>query len=177
MKLNPQVTFKDIPPSEAIESVILEKASKLERYYNRIMGCRIAVEAVQQRKHQGKLYSVRIDLTVPGSEIVINKIENEDLYVAIRDAFDAARRRLEAFAEKQRGDIKQHEEPPRGRVARIVAAEGYGFILTSDGREVYFHRNSVINPDFDRLKEGMEVVFIEVQGKKGPQAARVAVAK
>lgn len=177
MKLKPQVTFKDVPPSEAIESNILEKAAKLERYYNRIMGCRVAVEAVQQRRHQGKLYSVRIDLTVPGSEIVVNKILNEDLYVAIRDAFDAARRKLEAFAEKQRGEVKQHEEPPRGKVTRLVPDEGYGFILTSDGREIYFHKNSVISPEFERLKEGIEVVFVEEQGKKGPQAARVAIAK
>lgn len=177
MKLTPQVTFKDVPPSEAIESNILEKAAKLERYYNRIMGCRVAVEAVQQRRHQGKLYSVRIDLTVPGSELVVNKILNEDLYVAIKDAFDAARRKLEAFAEKQRGEVKQHEEPPRGKVTRLVPDEGYGFILTSDGREIYFHKNSVISPEFERLKEGIEVVFVEEQGKKGPQAARVAIAK
>lgn len=177
MELIPQITFKDVPPSGAVEKIILEKASKLERYYNRIIGCRVAVEAVQQRQHQGKLYSVRIDITVPGSEIVINRIENEDLYVSIRDAFDAAKRKLEAYAERQRGDVKIHEEAPKGRIARLDTSEGYGFIATSDGREIYFHKNSVIRPDFEKLKEGIEVEFLEVQGKKGPQAIRVAASR
>lgn len=177
MELIPQITFKDVPPSDAVEKTIREKASKLERYYSRIIGCRVAVEAVQQRQHQGKLYSVRIDITVPGSEIVINRIENEDVYVAIRDAFDAAKRKLEAFAERQRGEVKIHEEPPKGRIARLETSEGYGFITTSDGREIYFHKNSVIRPDFEKLKEGIEVEFLEVQGKKGPQAIRVAASR
>ena len=139
------------------------------------MGCRVAVESPQRRQHQGKLYTVRIDITVPGEEIVINRVENEDLYVAIRDAFDAANRKLEEQARRQRGDVKAHVEPPRGRVAKIYPDKDHGFIETNDGREIYFHRNSLIDLDFDRLKEGAEVVFLEEQGEKGPQAFRVAV--
>src|SRR3990170_2097954 len=176
MKLTPQVTFKDIPRSDAVETAILEKVSKLERHSDRIMGCRIAVEAVQQRQHQGKLYTVRIDITVPGGEIVIKRERNEDVYVAIRDAFDAAKRKLDGHAERKRGDVKIHGAPPKGRVVRLFPEEDYGFIETSDGREIYFHRNSVIAPVFDKLKEGTEVVFIEEQGDKGPQALRVTVA-
>ncbi len=176
MKLTPQITFKDIPRSDAIETAILEKTSKLERYSDRIMGCRIALEAVQQRQHQGKLYTVRIDITVPGGEIVIKRERNEDVYVAIRDAFDAAKRKLDGHTERKRGDVKIHEAPPKGRVVKLVPEENYGFIETSDGREIYFHRNSVIAPVFDKLKEGTEVVFIEEQGDKGPQAMRVSAA-
>ena len=175
MKLTPQITLRDIPSSEAIEAKILEKAKKLDRFYDRIMGCRVAVEAPQRRHHQGKLFKVRIDLTVPGSELVVNRVENEDLYVAIRDAFEAAYRMMEEYGAKQRRDVKNHVEPPRGRVAKIYPGEGYGFIETSDGREIYFHKNSLISTEFDRLEEGSEVSFIEEQGKKGPQAMRVAV--
>jgi ribosomal subunit interface protein len=176
MKLTPQISFKDIPRSDAVETAILEKVSKLEKRSDRIMGCRIALEAVQQRQHQGKLYSVRIDITVPGGEIVIKREKNEDLYVAIRDTFDAATRKLDGHTERQRGDVKIHEAPPKGRVVKLFPEEDYGFIETSDGREVYFHRNSVIDPDFDKLKEGTKVVFVEEQGDKGPQAKRVSAA-
>jgi len=175
MRLTPQVTLKDIPHSDAVEAKIREKVTKLERFHSRIMGCRVAVESPQRRQHQGKLYTVRIDITVPGEEIVINRVENEDLYVAIRDAFDAANRKLEEQARRQRGDVKAHVEPPRGRVAKIYPDKDHGFIETNDGREIYFHRNSLIDLDFDRLKEGAEVVFLEEQGEKGPQAFRVAV--
>ncbi len=175
MRLTPQVTLKDIPHSEAVEAKIREKVTKLERFHSRIMGCRVAVESPQRRQHQGKLYTVRIDITVPGEELVINRVENEDLYVAIRDAFDAANRKLEEQVRRQRGDVKAHVEPPRGRVAKIYPDKDHGFIETNDGREIYFHRNSLIDLDFDRLKEGAEVVFLEEQGKKGPQAVRVAV--
>jgi ribosomal subunit interface protein len=175
MRLTPQVTLKDIPHSEAVEAKIREKVTKLERFHSRIMGCRVAVESPQRRQHQGKLYTVRIDITVPGEEIVINRMENEDLYVAIRDAFDAANRKLEEQERRQRGDVKAHVEPPRGRVAKIYPDKDHGFIETNDGREIYFHRNSLIDLDFDRLKEGAEVVFLEEQGEKGPQAFRVAV--
>jgi cold shock CspA family protein len=72
--------------------------------------------------------------------------------------------------------VKIHEAPPKGRVVKLFPEEDYGFIETSDGREVYFHRNSVIDPAFDKLKEGTKVVFIEEQGDKGPQAKRVSAA-
>ncbi len=177
MRLSPQITLKDITHSEAVEAKIQEKIAKLEQFCERIMGCRVTIESPQRRHHQGKLFTVRIDLTVPGRELVVNRIENEDIYVAIRDAFDAAKRKLEEHVRKQRGDVKAHEEIPRGRVSRLFPDDGYGFIETSDGREIYFHKNSVIEPTFDRLEEGAAVDFIEEQGKKGPQAVRVAVSR
>lgn len=177
MKLTPQITLKDISHSEAIETKIKEKVAKLEQFNDRIMGCRVSVESPQRRQHQGKIFSVRIDLTVPGKELVVNKVEHVDLYVAIRDAFDAATRRLEEHSRKIRGDVKSHEETPRGRVTKLFPDDGYGFIETSDGREIYFHRNSVIEPSFERLAEGASVIFLEEQGKKGPQAVRVAMSR
>jgi len=177
MRLTPQITLKDIPHSEAVEAKIHEKIEKLEQFSERIMGCRVTVEATQRRHHQGKLFTARIDITVPGRELVVNRVENEDLYVAIRDAFDAAKRQLEEHTRKQRGDVKLHEEAPRGRVTKLFPVDGYGFIETSDGREIYFHKNSVIDPTFERLEEGLSVIFLEEQGKKGPQAIRVSVSK
>ena len=108
MQIPLQVTFRDMDQSDAVETRIREKAEKLQRYYDRIMGCRVVVEMPQRHKHQGKLHSVRIDLTVPGAELVANHTLHEDVYVAIRDAFDAMARQLEDFAHKQRGDVKSH---------------------------------------------------------------------
>jgi ribosomal subunit interface protein len=175
MKIMPQITLKNVPHSEAVEAKIRDKMTKLDQFSDRVMSCRVTVEESQRRQHQGKLFSVHIDITVPGKELVVNRVENEDLYVAVRDAFDAAKRQLEEHTRKRRGDVKTHLELPRGKVVKIFPFDGYGFIVTNDGREIYFHRNSVIEPDFDRLEEGAEVSFLEEQGKEGPQAVRVAV--
>jgi ribosomal subunit interface protein len=175
MKITPQITLKNVPHSDAVEAKIREKISKLDQFSDRVMSCRVVVEESQRRQHQGKLFSVRIDMTVPGKELVVNRTENEDCYVAVRDAFDAAKRQLEEHTRMRRGDVKVHIESPRGKITKIFPFDGYGFIMTNDGREIYFHRNSVIEPTFDRLEEGVAVSFLEEQGKEGPQAIRVAV--
>jgi cold shock CspA family protein len=140
------------------------------------MSCRVVVEAPVRHHRKGGPYKVRIDLTVPGDELVINRQADEDLYVAIRDAFHAARRRLEDYARRQRGAVKVHEPFPHARVVKLFPEEGYGFLETSDGREVYFHRNSVIDSGFDRLEIGAEVRFAEESGEHGPQASTVIIA-
>lgn len=178
MQVPLQISFRDMEPSAAVEDKIRERAAKLDRYYERIMGCRVVVEAPHRRHHQGKLYHVRVDLTVPQGELVVsrepvNHHAHEDVYVAIRDAFDAAQRRLADYARRQRGDIKVREAQPVVRVSRLFATEGYGFIAAADGREIYFHKNSVLNDAFDRLQVGSEVQYVEEQGEKGPQASTV----
>lgn len=178
MQIPLQVSFRDMEPSQAVETKIRERAVKLERYYDRIMSCRVVVEAPHRRHHHGKLYHVRVDLTVPNGELVVSREpeerhSHEDVYVAIRDAFDAAQRRLADYARRQRGDIKVHGEPVVSRVSKLFPEEGYGFIETTDGREVYFHRHSVLNGSFARMEVGDEVQFAEEQGEKGPQASTV----
>lgn len=175
MKIPLQITFRNVDHSDAIEANITEKAAKLDKVCKKIMSCRVVVEESQRRQHQGKLFSVRLDITVPGKEMAVTREENEDVYVAIRDAFDAASRRLEEHARRQRGVVKTHEPQPIGRIAKLFPEQDYGFIETPDEREVYFHRNSLQNEDFTQLRVGAEVAFIEVQGNDGPQAARVTI--
>ena len=100
MEVTLQITTRDIPHSEALESHIREKAEKLEKFYPHITSCRIVVELPHKHHHQGRMFDVHIDMTVPGSEIVVNRAANEDVYVAVRDAFDAAKRQLEDHARK-----------------------------------------------------------------------------
>lgn len=105
MKLPLQITSRNVSLSEKAEQTIRDKAAKLDQVYDRIMGCRVLVEAPHRHQQHGNRYNVRLDITVPGSEIVIKREENEDLYVAIRDAFDAARRKIKEHSAKQK-DVK-----------------------------------------------------------------------
>lgn len=109
MQIPLQITIRDMPASAVLEDHIREKAVKLEHFYPALVGCRVVVELPHKHKQHGKLFNVRIDLTVPGSEIVINRDQSEDVYVALRDAFDAANRKLEDYGRRQRGDVKMHE--------------------------------------------------------------------
>lgn len=108
MKLPLQITTRDVSLSEVAEQSIRDKAAKLDTFCDKIMGCRVLVETPHRHQQHGARYNVRIDLTVPGSELVVKREDHEDLYVAIRDAFDAARRQLQDYAARQRGDVKTH---------------------------------------------------------------------
>lgn len=108
-----QITIRDLPSSPAIESHIRKKADKLTQFYDHINSCRIVITLPQKHKRQGKLYCVRIDLTVPGKELAVTHKLDEDIYVAIRDAFQALTRQLEQYARKRRGDVKRHEQSKR----------------------------------------------------------------
>lgn len=180
MKLPLQITFRNMDGSDAMKATIEERAGKLDKVCDRIMSCRVMVEA-QHRHHQaGNLYHVRIDITVPGDELVVSREAHDrhshvDAYVAIRDAFDAARRQLENYARQRRQEVKFHVEPPHGRISQLFMEEGYGKIETSDRREIYFHRNSILNGDFEKLEVGAEVSFAEEQGELGPQASSVRI--
>ncbi len=178
MLLPLQITFRNIPHSEALETRIREKVAKLEQVYERITSCKIVLEAPHSHKHKGKIYAVHIDITVPEGEVVVShtsndKHQHEDAYVAVRDAFNAARRQLESFNRKQRGEVKFHEEAPHGTVIELVPEEEYGRIRATDGREIYFHKNSIVNEKFEKLAIGSDVRYVESSGDDGPQASTV----
>lgn len=178
MTVNLQVTYRDFPAPVSAEERIGERVERLERIFPRIVTCRVVVEHVESRQKRGKLYQFRLDLSVPGSELVVNQTQNdnhahEDFYVAMRDAFDALERQLKKHAAKSRGDVKAHETPPHGVIARMFP--DYGFIAAPDGLEIYFHANSLVEGSFEKLNVGDEVRFVlaEGEGEKGPQASTV----
>lgn len=178
MQLPLQITFRDMNPSEAMEARIREKVAKLDQYYGRVMACRVLVEAPHRHRHKGRLYHVRIDVTVPNGELVASRSpdlhhSHSDVYVAIRDAFSAVYRQLEDYGRRQRGDEKIHEPPPHGRVVELFA--DHGTIDGADGRLIYFHRNAVLEEAFDELQVGSEVWFADEPGDDGPQATTVHV--
>ncbi|WP_324780965.1 ribosome hibernation-promoting factor, HPF/YfiA family [Thiobacillus sedimenti] len=175
MKTPLQITFRDIEHSDALEVHIREKAQKLETFFEPIMSCRVVVEMPHQHKHQGKVFNVRIDIGVPGSEIVVNRDRHEDVYVALRDAFDAAKRQLDDYSRRLRRETKAHEPEYIGQVVRLYPEEGFGFIRRTDGDELYFSADNLVNTTFGQLSEGVAVKFIEDLASEGPQAKRVSV--
>lgn len=175
-----QVTFRGLESTDALTQAVEDRAGDLERYFNKIQSCKVMVESSHRSHRQGNLYHVRVRLTVPGEEIVVSRdpperAQNEDMYLAINDAFKETARRLEDYVRRRRGQVKQRIGPPQGRVVRLFPDEGYGFLEDADGREIYFHRNSVLDGAFSRLEVGNEVRFAEEPGEKGPQASSVSV--
>lgn len=178
MQVPLQITFRHMTPSPAVEAQIRERAAELEKFFPAIIACRVSVESSARRHRQGKLYHLRIDLTVPNREIAVKRDPSanhahEDILVAVRDAFDAARRQLQDYAHRQRVDIKTHPAPQHGEIASVFP--DYAFIRTSAGDEVYMHRNALVNGKFDELTVGENVRFFvhEGEGEKGPQASTV----
>jgi ribosomal subunit interface protein len=174
MQIPLQISLHGVERSDALYNAIHDKTAKLERYSDRIMSCRVVLERDARHKHKGGPFTVRIDMKVPGREIAVTREHGADVQIALRDAFDAARRQLEDQVREQRGDVKQHAPEFTGRVARLDAEQGIGFIVTDDGREYYFSRDNVVAPSFDRLAVGTPVHFIEEVAGEGLQAKRVS---
>jgi ribosomal subunit interface protein len=172
-----KIVIRDMPNSPALEDHIRKKAEKLAQYYNRINTFQVVIEIPQKHKRNGKLFNVRIDLTVPGRELVVNRKLDQDVYVAIRDAFHALLRQLETYSRKRRGDVKSHDDANYGYVTKLFPNEGYGFIQSLDGNELYFSTTNVTHPSFSDLTIGDAVQFIGITGDEGWQAHRVTKEK
>ena len=196
MQLPIEVRFRNVDSLPAVEDWIREEVQKLERFFGGILGCHVMVERPHQRHERGNPFHIRVELTVPGDEIVVKhqpsvcrtsrqagqpettkqsevEARHKDLRVALTDAFKAVGRRLQDYVHLRRRQIKTHEPLPEGRVLRLSPDGDYGFLETADGREIYFHRQSLLGGKFDRLKIGALVAFAEEPGEKGPQASTV----
>lgn len=180
MQVPLEIYFHNTAKSDAVEAAVRARAKKLERFADSIVSCRVTIDASHKHQRQGKLFRVAVDIHLPGSHVVASRDPSkhhahEDVMVAIRDAFDAARRRLQDRVRVDRGKVKAHEEQARGTIVALVADQDFGRIAKPDGREIYFHRNSVLNADFDKLEPGTVVRFDEEPGDLGPQASSVHV--
>jgi cold shock CspA family protein/ribosome-associated translation inhibitor RaiA len=180
MQVPPEIQFRNMDASESVAAVVRDHIAKLEQLADPIISCRVAIEAPHRHHHQGNLYTVSVDVRFAGGEAVANrapgdKHTHEDVYVALRDAFKAVRRQLQDRTRVRGGKVKHHDDPQHGTIVSIDKTRNCGRIGTPDGREIYFHRNSVLNAKFDALEPGAEVRFAEEAGEKGPQASSVHV--
>lgn len=168
-----QITIRDIPHSDAVEQHIREKTDKLTQFAPNIISCHVIVEQTQKHQHQGKLYGVHINLAMPGKEFATTRKEDENLYVAVRDAFDSMREQITTYSEQLQGRTKTHPDVTHGIIARLFDQDGFGFITGANDTEFYFNESNVVFPEFQKLKVGQAVHFIEAMGDDGPQAKRV----
>jgi cold shock CspA family protein/ribosome-associated translation inhibitor RaiA len=180
MAVDLHISFRGMETSPAAEAQVRHRVDELEQFSDRISACRVVLEAIDRHHQHGRIYHARVDLTVAGGPVVANREPgmnhaHEDLHVAIRDAFDAVRRRLQDHMRRLDHHVKQHEPPLIGHVASVFAERDYGFLEGATGEEIYFHRNSVSGDGFETLKVGERVRYVidPEEGEKGAQASAV----
>jgi len=177
MKLPVHIQFHGLEASEAVELKAREFAGKLETLAPDLMACRVAIDLVQKHQQQGRPYGVRIDLTLPGHELTVNRVQDEDVYVALRDAFDNMKRQLGELVRRRQGYEKPHPVPLQGEVVRFDPEGRFGFIQTPDGDEYYFGPDNMADTPFEHVSAGSTVHFIPEIGSEGRQAKRVSVGR
>lgn len=173
-----EIAFLNTESSAALEAKIRERAEKLHRYFKHINSVHVVVDMPHRSQHNRLAYHVTVEVRVPGKEIAVSRDpgagDHFDPYLAVRDAFDAMDRRLESFSQTVRGDVKTLEGLPQGRIRRLLP--DYGFIETTDGQDIYFHRHAVLNEGFDDLEVDQTVELSIIEGADngmGPQATMV----
>jgi ribosome-associated translation inhibitor RaiA/cold shock CspA family protein len=164
-------------PSEAVEAAAREKALKLDEFRADLMSCRVTIELHDKHKHQGRHFAVRVDLTMPGRELVVDRVQHEDVYVALRDAFDDMRRRLQDSLRRLQGQEKQHTPVLHGEVVRFDPDGRFGFIRSSDGDDYWFGPDNLADTPFEHLALGSEVQFVPEVAAEGRQAKRISLGK
>jgi cold shock CspA family protein/ribosome-associated translation inhibitor RaiA len=178
MQLPLEITYRGVDKSDEIDNLIRTKAARLDRFCDHISRCDVAVEKPNSAQREGNPFRVRIDLTVPpGHELVVDEKQaehgmHEPLSKIINDAFKTMERQVKELVEKQRREVKTHAEP-RALITKLFP--DYGFITDGGGIDIYFHRNAVVNANFDELKIGAEVRFDLSHGEMGPMASTVHV--
>lgn len=177
MKQPLQIRFVGMDASEAIDAAARGKADKLDHFRPDIMACRVTIELENKHQHQGRPFAVRIDVTVPDHEFSVDRVHDEDVYVALREAFDDMKRQLEDSLRRVRGQEKLHPEPLRGEVVRFADEGRCGFISTPGGDEYWFGPDNMAGVPFEHLALGDQVQFIPDVAAQGRQAKRVSVGK
>ncbi|MEW6443100.1 MAG: HPF/RaiA family ribosome-associated protein [bacterium] len=182
MRVPLELTFRDVRKTSALEAVVHNEAAKLERICPYLTSCSVSIERPHRHEQSGSPYRVRVYVRVPpGHELVARRESgegdlHENLETVVRRAFRGLERQLREITEKQRGEVKIHEmQETTAVVEQLFTEQGFGFLRTVGGRQIYFHRNSVLYDDFDRLEVGTGVRFVESVGEEGPQASTVKV--
>jgi len=182
MKTAPELIFHDVDRSAWVENYILERVQRLDKFAEGITSCRVSLTQDQASHQKGNRYRVMVEVRMPPNhDLAVRKAKvihemQTQLPALINLAFGAIERQLKKTAQLRRGEVKNQENgQPHGIVEKLFD-EGYGFLrAVDDDRQVYFHRNSVLHGDFERLAIGTEVRFTPQDGDDGPQASSVQI--
>ncbi len=182
MQLPPGIVYAGVERTPALDGVVHKQIAKLERICDYIVSIHVAIQNYTPRRRTGNSYRVRIDTRIPrGHEIVVKRVsvasrQFEPLPAVILRAFKSTQRQLGGLVERQRHEVKSH---PQNQVAafveKIFRDEGYGFLRSLDGQQVYFHKNSCLHGEWERLTVGTGVRYAEEQGERGPQASSLEI--
>lgn len=182
MRIPLEISFHGLESSDSLEQTIRKDAAKLERVCDRLISCRVGIKLDQKSSNTSNPFRIKIEMRVPpGHNLVVTnksglKEAADDLPAVIKNTFKSAHRRLKQLMEKQQGSKKSHpQQQITGIITKIFSEEGYGFLRTLDGDEIYFHQNSIVNDDFDQLEPGTGVSYTTEVGEKGLQATSVQV--
>jgi ribosome-associated translation inhibitor RaiA/cold shock CspA family protein len=176
VQTSPEISYLNVDKTEALDSLIRKEIDKLHRFADDIMTCSVVVDRPNLHQKTGNPYTVRIELSVPpGKRLVVTEGQHdhemhEELPAVIRGAFESMERRLRSVDDKRKGDVKQHAEP-LGFVAAVHLEEGYAFLRTPEGRELYMHENSLLDAELSELQVGTGISFTEELGEQGPQVS------
>lgn len=183
-----EIAFHNIESSAWAEQEIRARVADLERLYDRLTSCRVRIDQRAKDRSGTIPPVVHIELGIPGrSDLVVShepdhllrKYRHPDLHKAINEAFRIAARQLVDLKGQRDGRSKDaHHDAGNqslGQVAEITPEQDFGFLMTKEGGLLYFHRNSLLNGDFDRLERGDEVHYNEDMGDTGPIATKVRV--
>lgn len=174
-----QIDYQGMTSRPDVQETIERHVAELEQRFGRVTACRVVLKAPGAHHRKGEPYELNIRLALPGGrEVNVDRTPHADerhgdLTFAINDAFKRARRQLQDHVRKLQGQTKQHEAPSSGTVKRLDPTGEFGFLESSDGQEIYFHKNSLLKGVMRDLKVGSRVSFVEEQGDKGPQASTV----
>src|SRR5438477_3081991 len=182
MQVAPEVTFKGVDRSAWVENYVAERLQHLEKFAQDITSCHVTLSREQSSHRKGNRYSVMVQVHVPRQhDLAVRKQKQirdmqTQLPAIINEAFGAIETQLKRTVARRRREEKAHDGQPHGMVEKIFTEEGYGFIRALEiDRQIYFHRNSVLHDDFERLTVGTEVRFAVEEGDDGPQARSVQV--
>lgn len=176
-----QIDFRACDNADGFRARIEDQVAQLEAHFGRITACRVVVHGPGDHHQKGGHFEVGVHLMLPdGRTVDVDRepLQDErygDAWFAINDSFRRTRRILQDNVARMRGDVKEHQHAPIATVMLLRPQQGYGFLETDDGREIYFHENSVLHSGFSRLTPGARVAFIEDTGDKGPQASMVRI--
>ncbi len=180
MQLPLEISYRGVPKSAEIDALVRAKAQHLDKFCDHISRCDVMIEQPNHAQHSGNPFHVRLDVTIPpGHELVSDERPakhemHEPLSKVVSDAFKHMERQVKDLVQRQRSEVKNHAEQ-HALITKLFPEEGYGFITDLQGRDVYFHRNTLVHGAFEELKIGAEVRFVETHGEKGPQATTVQV--
>jgi cold shock CspA family protein len=189
MSIPLQLTFRNTDRSKWIEEAVEAELIKLEKFSDQIQQCRVVIEKSNNHHHKANIFHVRVSMIVEGKEIIVSKESasesaGKDVHTALKHAFDVIPKKLEKL---DRLDDPVHLRHCKKReyytiiehaqVARVFTEDGFGFLQTTDGNEVYFEKDSLVGGLFDQLLPGTDVAFAAEAGRDGPVVSWVSAVR